>query len=184
MLTGRLARWAIILTEFDITFTPQKAVKGQALADFLAAHPIPDDSPLACEFPDEEILHVEEQRSVWKMYFDGASSIRPAIRPNPPKIRAGAGLVFVSPEGGIIRHSFALTEPCTNNEAEYEALIAGLEVALEMGIQNLEVFGDSQLVISQVKGEFQTLKLELWEYRKKVMELVARIPQVCFNKIS
>lgn len=46
MLTGRLARWAIALTEFDIIYTPQKALKGQALADLLAAHPIPDDSPL------------------------------------------------------------------------------------------------------------------------------------------
>ena len=74
MLTGRLARWAIILTEFDISFTPQTAVKGQALADFLAAHPIPDDSPLACDFPDEEVLNLEEE-STWEMYFDGASSI-------------------------------------------------------------------------------------------------------------
>jgi RNase H-like domain found in reverse transcriptase len=40
MLTGRLAKWAIILTEFDITYMPQKAIKGQILADFLAAHPI------------------------------------------------------------------------------------------------------------------------------------------------
>src|SRR5664279_4535365 len=57
MLTGRLAKWAIILTEFDITYMPQKAIKGQALADFLAEYPIPDDSPLACEFPGEEVMH-------------------------------------------------------------------------------------------------------------------------------
>jgi RNase H-like domain found in reverse transcriptase len=59
MLTGRLAKWAIILTEFDITYTLQKTIKGQALIDFLAAHPIQDNSPLKCDFPDEETLHVE-----------------------------------------------------------------------------------------------------------------------------
>jgi hypothetical protein len=61
MLTGRLAKWAIILTEFDITYMPQKAIKGQALSDFLASHPIPSDSPLKCEFPDEEVMHIGEE---------------------------------------------------------------------------------------------------------------------------
>ena len=68
MLTGRLARWAILLTEFDITYVPQKAIKGQVLADFLAAHPIPDDSPLACEFPDEEVMCTESPEPTWEMY--------------------------------------------------------------------------------------------------------------------
>jgi Reverse transcriptase-like len=139
MLTGRLAKWAIILTEFDITYTPQKAIKGQALADFLAAHPIQDDSPLKCDFPDEETLHIEEGKPIWELYFDGASSIKPIAGPGVPTVRAGAGLVFVTPKGGIIRHSLALTEPCTNNEAEYEALIAGLELSLELEIKAVRI---------------------------------------------
>lgn len=117
MLTGRLARWAIALTEFDIVFFPQKAIKGQALADFLATHPVPDNSPLSCEFPEEQTLHIEEGEPLWKLYFDGASSIRPCLGPEIPKVRVGVGLIFVTPEGGIIPHSLALTEPCTNNEA-------------------------------------------------------------------
>ncbi|XP_066379775.1 uncharacterized protein [Miscanthus floridulus] len=51
---GRLAKWAMILSQFDIVFVPQKAVKGQALANFLAAHPIPDDFPIDDDLPDEE----------------------------------------------------------------------------------------------------------------------------------
>ncbi|KAI0512212.1 hypothetical protein KFK09_012850 [Dendrobium nobile] len=147
-LTGRLARWAVILLQFDITYVPQKAVKGQVLADFLAAHPIPADSPLNDDLPDEQIMNVEEEEMlrVWEMYFDGASSIKRARPPNLEKAQAGIRLIFVAPEGGIMRFSFSLTEPRTNNEAEYEALIAGLEIAIDVRIRNLQIFGDSQLV--------------------------------------
>ena len=184
MLTGRLAKWAIILTEFDLTYTPQKAIKGQALADFLAEHPIPADSPLACEFPDEEIMHVEEGKKGWEMYFDGASSIRPTKGKQIPKIRAGIGLVFVTPEGGIVQYSFAMTEPCTNNEAEYEALITGLELALKLKIKKLQVYGDSQLIISKVLGEYRVLKPELIKYHGKALELMKEIPEVTYEKVS
>jgi hypothetical protein len=54
VLTGRLGKWALLMSEFDITFVPQKSVKGQALADFLAAHPVPDDSPLITDLLDEK----------------------------------------------------------------------------------------------------------------------------------
>ncbi|XP_020676621.2 uncharacterized protein LOC110095423 [Dendrobium catenatum] len=115
-----LARWAVLLLQFDITYIPQKAVKGQALADFLAAHPIPADSPLNDDLPDEQIMQVEENEKVpfWEMYFDGASSIKAARPPNLARAQAGVGLVFIAPEGGIMRFSFSLTEPRTNNEAE------------------------------------------------------------------
>ncbi|XP_020082008.1 uncharacterized protein LOC109705667 [Ananas comosus] len=156
VLTGRLAKWAVILLEFDITYVPQKAIKGQALTDFLAAHPIPDDSPLVCDLPDEHIMFATDDQPYWKMYFDGASSIQPAFSPNIPKIKAGIGLIFVTPEGGILRYSLALSEPRTNNEAEYEALIAGLEIAIQLNIQKLHIFGDSQLIINQVEGEFKS----------------------------
>ena len=86
MLTGRLAKWAIILTKFEIAYFSQKAIKGQALADFLAEHPVSDDSSLACKFPDEEIMNVEETNPSWEMYFDGASSIRPMLGNQVPKI--------------------------------------------------------------------------------------------------
>jgi hypothetical protein len=60
------------MMEFDITFVPQKSVKGQALAVFLAAHPVPDDSPLIADLPDEEVFSTKLQAS-WELYFDGAS---------------------------------------------------------------------------------------------------------------
>jgi RNase H-like domain found in reverse transcriptase/Reverse transcriptase-like len=148
MLTGRLTKWTIIFTEFDITYMPLKAIKGQAPADFLPAHPVQDNSPLKCDFSDEETLHTKEGSPIWELYFDDASSIRPIAGPGVPTVRAGAGLVFVTPEGGIIRHSLALTEPCKNNEVEYEALIVGLELSLKLEIKAVRIFGDSQLIIN------------------------------------
>lgn len=87
------------------------------------------------------------------MYFDGASRTLPAIDGNTPRRKAGAGVVFVTPTKGVIYHSFSLLkQECSNNEAEYEALIFGLVTALNMGIFYLYAYGDSQLVIRQVKG--------------------------------
>lgn len=105
-------RRAVLLSEFEIIYFPQKAVKGQALADFLAAHPVPADSPLSEDFPDEEVMMTEYKHPL-EMYFDGASR----------EDGAGAGVVFVSPERSILPHSYVLTVAFSNNEAEYEALI-------------------------------------------------------------
>ncbi|KAG9446056.1 hypothetical protein H6P81_012184 [Aristolochia fimbriata] len=59
ILSGRLAKWALLLSEFEINFVPQRAIKGQALANFLADHPVPAEWELTEEFPDEEIFLVE-----------------------------------------------------------------------------------------------------------------------------
>jgi RNase H-like domain found in reverse transcriptase len=64
ILTRRLAKWEIILIEFDITYMLQKAIKGQTLTDFLAAHTVQDNSPLKCDFLDEETLHTKEGRPI------------------------------------------------------------------------------------------------------------------------
>jgi hypothetical protein len=72
LLTRRLGKWALLIMEFDITFVPQKSVKGQALAEFLEAHPMPDDSPLIADLPDEEVFSTELE-APWELYFDGAS---------------------------------------------------------------------------------------------------------------
>ncbi|KAL0295641.1 UNVERIFIED_CONTAM: hypothetical protein Scaly_3095300 [Sesamum calycinum] len=87
VLSDRLARWYLQLQQFEITYVPQKAVKGQVLADFLADHPMPAEWELSDDLPDEDVL-VIEVTPPWKMYFDGASH----------KEGAGAGVVFVTSE--------------------------------------------------------------------------------------
>jgi hypothetical protein len=145
-LMGCLSKWAIIMMEFDIMYVPQKAIKGQALADFLVVHPVPDDSPLVVDLLDEDVFSIDVE-SQWELYFDGASR----IETDPDGVqrrRAGAGLVFKTPQGETIYHSFSLLkEEHSNNEAEYETLIFGLLLALSMDIRNLLADGDSQLIV-------------------------------------
>ena len=153
VLSGRLARWALLLQEFEITYIPQRAVKGQVLADFLADHPIPDSWEISESLPDEEALLIEV-RPLWKMFFDGAAR----------HDSAGAGVVFLTPEGDILPYAFFLTQCCSNNVAEYQALLLGLEMAVDMKVLQLEVFGDSKLVINQLLREYDVRKPELMPY--------------------
>jgi ribonuclease HI len=74
------------------------------------------------------------------MYFNGSLM----------KIGAGAGLLFISPLGVHMRYIIRLHFPASNNVIEYEALVTGLRIAVELGVQHLDVRGDSQLVIDQV----------------------------------
>ena len=63
------------------------------------------------------------------------------------------GLLLKTPQGGTIHHSFSLLkEECSNNEAEYEALLFGLLLALSMDVRNILVYGDSQLIVRQVNN--------------------------------
>ena len=72
-LSGKLARWQLLLSEFDIIYITQKSIKGRAIADHLAAHPLPSNGIEEMEFPDEDILNIEESSDIpWKIYFDGA----------------------------------------------------------------------------------------------------------------
>lgn len=137
--------------EFGITYTPHKAIKGQ---DFLVAHPLRDNSPLRCDLPNEDTLAIEEKKQSWKMYFNRASLIQPDIRPKISQVRAGIGLIFISPKGGILMYSISLLNSSTNNEKEYEALITRLELPIKMGIQSLCIYGNSQLIINQVEESF------------------------------
>ncbi|XP_060177701.1 uncharacterized protein LOC132607626 [Lycium barbarum] len=161
VLSDRLARWYFQFQQFEITYIPQKAIKGQALADFLADHPIPDDWELTDELPDEHSMVVEIQPP-WKMYFDGAAQ----------RDGAGAGVVFVTPQREVLPYSFTLTQRCSNNVAEYQALILGLEMAVDMKQLQLQVFGDTQLVINQLLGSSEVKKPELLPYHGYAQKLI------------
>ncbi|KAL5539209.1 hypothetical protein UlMin_043494 [Ulmus minor] len=134
-LSGRLTKWTVELSEFDITFQPRTALKSQVLADFVA-----DFAPNVTQQDDKELLNLtEHSNSKWTLTVDGSSNVN----------GAGIGLVLTSPEGDLIQQAIRCGFKATNNEAEYEALIAGLNLAKDMGIKKLSIHSDSQLVILQ-----------------------------------
>ncbi|KAG9453411.1 hypothetical protein H6P81_006315 [Aristolochia fimbriata] len=172
ILSGRLAKWALLLSEFEINFVPQRAIKGQALANFLADHPVPAEWELTEEFPDKQIFLVEVLPP-WEMYFDGAAR----------RNGAGAGVLFVSPKKDLLPYSFVLTQICSNNEAEYKALLLGLGIAVELQLPQLHIHGDSALVIKQLTGEFEVNKLELEPLWRHAGELLAQIPEASLHHV-
>nr|XP_027071991.1 uncharacterized protein LOC113696809 [Coffea arabica] len=170
VLSDRLARWYLQFQQFEIIYVPAKAVKGQILADFLADHLLPAEWELTDELPDEEVFMVE---SSWSMYFDGAAH----------RDGAGAGVVFYTPEADILPYSFTLTRRCSNNVAEYQALILGLETAVDMKQLHLRVYGDSKLVVNQLLGVYDVKKPELISYYKYARQLMGYLGNVTIEHI-
>ena len=150
ILLGWLSRCRLLLTEYEIIYISQKAIKRQALADFLAIHVAWE---ISNDHLNEKIFYVDIFSS-WMMFFDGLTRYD----------RIGVGVVFVSPQRQILPYSFVLSERCFNNIAEYKALIIELQMVIEMKITNLEICGDSKLVINQLLALYEVKSDELVPY--------------------
>ena len=103
-----------------------------------------------------------DEITTWKVYFDGVVN----------KHGRGIDAILESPQGDQFPISSKLHFECTNNMAEYEACILGLTVALEQGAKHLQVFGDSLLIISQIKGEWKTRDEKLIPYHEHLEKMV------------
>nr|GFA88012.1 reverse transcriptase domain-containing protein [Tanacetum cinerariifolium] len=112
-VAGRLQKWSVMLGEHNITYRPRTSVKGQIPTDFLTE--IPDENPSAA-------LVAETQQDPWTLLTDGSSCVDVS----------GAGLLLTSPEGTEFTYALRFQFAASNNEAEYEALIAGLRIATRM----------------------------------------------------
>uniref|UniRef100_A0A2N9HW21 RNase H type-1 domain-containing protein n=1 Tax=Fagus sylvatica TaxID=28930 RepID=A0A2N9HW21_FAGSY len=124
------------------------------------------------EFPDEDVMTVDEDNhGRWKLYFDGAANA----------VGSGIGAVLVSPKGQQTPIAVKLGFDCTNNMTEYEACIVGLQAALEFGAYELEVFGDSLLIVSQTNGEWQARDPKLIPYQRYISRLVPKFKYVTFT---
>ena len=121
----RMALWAIELSEFDIQYRPQTTIKGQVVADFIAEY-------TQLEGKEAEVL------GQWSIHTDGSSN----------RHAGGASVVIQTPEGDKIECMIRLDFPMTNNEVEYEALVAGLNLAKAAGAQNMVVHCNFQVITS------------------------------------
>ena len=132
-----MSRWLVLLTEFDIEYITTKVIKGRAVAEFLALNAVKGEEQWNLEFPDKNLVLIEYRE--WKLYFDRAVNNK----------GAGLGVILVTPEGETIPMAKKLDFKVTNNMAEYEACIYGVEAALAAGAKDLLVYRDSLLVINQ-----------------------------------
>ncbi|XP_040945828.1 uncharacterized protein [Gossypium hirsutum] len=129
-LNGRMTRWQILLSEFDIVYVSQKAVKGSAIADFLASRALEEYEPLDFDFSNEDLMYVAnaeedpQENHSWRLNFDGA--------------------------------------------------------AIEWKIKTLEVYGDSALVIYQLRREWETKDPKLICYRRLVFGLIEEFDNITF----
>ncbi|XP_025703138.1 uncharacterized protein [Arachis hypogaea] len=143
-LAGRMLAWSIELSQFQIRFEPRNAIKGQALTDFIA-----------------EMTPIKLTSEPWKLHVDGSSN----------STHGGTGIILENQNGIIIEQSVRYDFPVSNNQAKYEALLAGLNLAREVDAKVLEVNTDSQVVCSQINGSYQTRDPLLQQYLNKVSEL-------------
>ena len=108
--------------------------------------------------PIHEEIKDEKVDELWRMNFDGAYS----------RARKGAGIIITSPKGKVFNLAFKLEFEATNNVAEHEALLLGVEVAKDMGIKLLSIKGDSDLIVQQIKGQFACKCQRLKRYRNAI----------------
>jgi len=96
----------------------------------------------------------------------------------------GVGLVLISPIGAVFETSAHLENFCTNNQAEYEALLLGLQILNAMDVKHVEAFGDYLLIVQQVAGNFQCFDGILNSYLDKCLEIIATFDDFTINHVA
>ncbi|KFK24790.1 hypothetical protein AALP_AA8G025400 [Arabis alpina] len=158
--SGRLAKWAIEPSEYDIEYRGRTCNKSQVLADFFI------------ELPEDQMLK-EVRPGTWELHVDSSSS----------KNGSRVGIRLASPTGEILEQFFRLGFKASNNEAEYEAIIAGMRLAQGLNIEHVRAFCDSQLVTSQFSGEYATKDDRMEAYVKIVRNLASTFKEFTLTRI-
>ncbi|GMP28712.1 hypothetical protein CsSME_00004146 [Camellia sinensis var. sinensis] len=111
---------------------------------------------------------------MWKLFVDGASN------------RHGAGLsiVLISPDGLVVEQAINLGFPASNNEAEYEAFLAGLKLAFYIKATELMVYNDSQLVVNQISGDYEAKDDRMTKYQELVRTEIKKFEVVRIEQIG
>ena len=151
----RLMKWALELSEFDIIYKLKTSIKGQVLEEFVmeftSAKPA-KNAQTPTDLP------------IWKLSVDGATNAQ----------GSGAGIILTSPEGIDIEYALRFRFQASNNEAEYEVVIVGLNLAHSQEIDQLEVYSDSQLVVRQIEDTYESKSERMILYLKMVRDLMKK----------
>jgi ribonuclease HI len=172
--TGRIWKWGAKISALGIKYLPRTAIKGQVLADFVAEFtPTSEQKNIGETTPQEDS---PECTGWWKVYVDGASNAK----------GSGTGVVIITPDETVIEQSIHLDFKTSNNEAEYEAVLAGLKSAKTLGARHLIVYCDSLLVASQINGKYMARDERMAAYLLKVQTAmldfeIVRVEQIDRN---
>ncbi|KAL4581685.1 hypothetical protein LXL04_006212 [Taraxacum kok-saghyz] len=158
-MSGRMAKWSVKLSTYNIIYEPKTAIKSQALADFVAD--FSNDLKKEVEIEVEQ-LH-KENVGKWTLFTDGASNAK----------GTGLGIMLKSPEGDIIPQAVSCEFNATNNEAEYEALIMGLQLAQDLNIKDIQVYVDSLLITNHYNGSYAVKGEKLVLYLEVLKQIAA-----------
>ena len=159
---GRLIQWAIELSEFDVRYQPRNVIKAQVLADFIV------------EFsPNQGELDKVDEVQRWLINVDGLSTL----------YVGGIGVILKSTKGDKLKYIARLQYKTTNNEAEYETLLKGLELAKSLGAESVIVQKDSQLIINQVNGMCEAKEDWMKNYLNKVRQFVKKFKEASFVQL-
>ncbi|RVX06608.1 Gag-Pol polyprotein [Vitis vinifera] len=161
-LTGRMLQWAIELSEFGIEFQPRLSMKGQVMADFVLEY---------ARRPNQ--YQESNEKEWWTLRVDGASR----------SSGSGVGLLLQSPTGEHLEQAILLGFPASNNEAEYEAILSGLDLALALSVSKLRVYSDSQLVVRHVQKEYEAKDARMARYLTKVRDTLQQFTEWTVEKI-
>ena len=154
--SGRVIKWAIELSEFDIRYKPRTVVKGWVLVDYIM-----EFTPSNPSTKPTETTQLASDLPIWGLSVDRAANSQ----------GSGAGLILTSSDGIDVEYVLRLEFQASNNEAEYEAVIAGLNLAHSMEADQLKVCSDSQLVVKQIEDSYEARGEKIILCLKKVREL-------------
>ncbi|XP_077251957.1 uncharacterized protein LOC143891214 [Tasmannia lanceolata] len=174
-----MVSWAVELGEFDIQVRPRPAIKSQVLADVIVEFTAPATEPAVMEKtkaatgqtshedmgpgPPEQSGEIH-----WTLHVDSLLG----------KAGRGAGVILHGPDLFTAEYALRLDFKASNNEAEYEALLARLSLATELSAGKLKVYSNSQLVVEQVNGAYEAKGLRMKRYLQKVKEKLKRMGEV------
>ena len=159
----RMIKWVIELSEFDIRYKPRTEVKEQVLEDFIM-----EFTPSNTSTKPTKTTQLALDLPIWRFSIDGASNSQ----------GSGEGLILTSPDGIDMEYALIFRFQASNNEAEYEVVIAGLNLAHSMEADQLEVCSDSQLVVKQIEDSYKARGEKMILYLKKVRELFKKFIRV------
>ncbi|XP_010667221.2 uncharacterized protein LOC104884294 [Beta vulgaris subsp. vulgaris] len=160
--SGRMLKWVVELNMFDLAFESTKAIKGQALADFIVELTRP-----TIEFVQDPA----EGKRHWTLMVHGSSTAN------------GAGIIFQSPKGDKFEYAIRFQFHASNNEAEYEALLAVIKMCIAAGALEIEAKTDSLLVVSQVNGDFECKEASMRKYMKLIQEEIKTVKRFVLDQV-